>query len=344
MTLSATPTGIVRLTERTPQISGAEMVASLVPPPQFEDATFESYRADAAFPSQQNAKSTLMAFAGLGQPEARGGFLRRAKKGPAPRPGVYLDGGFGVGKTHLLAGTYHAMPVRRKYFGSFIEYTALVGALGYQNTVELFRGSDLLCIDEFELDDPGDTMVMTRLLGELVDSGTRLAATSNTPPNALGEGRFAAQDFLREIHAMAASFETIRIDGTDYRHRQLDGHAAALSSAEYEAAIADAGTRGMVSDDGFADLVAHLATVHPSRYIRLIDGLSMVGLRDVAALTDQSAALRFVAFIDRVYDAQMPIRATGETLDLVFPEEMLAGGYRKKYLRAISRLVASTLD
>ena len=120
------------------------------------------------------------------------------------------------------------MPVRRKYFGSFIEYTALVGALGYQNTVELFRGADLLCIDEFELDDPGDTMVMTRLLGELVSSGTRLAATSNTPPNALGEGRFAAQDFLREIHAMAASFQTMRIDGTDYRHRALDGHAAVL--------------------------------------------------------------------------------------------------------------------
>jgi cell division protein ZapE len=70
----------------------------------------------------------------------------------------------------------------------------------------------------------------------------------------------------------------------------------------------------------------------------------MVGLRDVAPLTDQSAALRFVAFIDRVYDAQLSIRATGTTLDLVFPEEMLAGGYRKKYLRAISRLVASTLD
>ena len=176
----------------------------------------------------------------MAAPEARGGFFRRAKKGPELKPGVYLDGGFGVGKTHLLAAIYHAMPVRRKYFGSFIEYTALVGALGYKNTVDLFRGSDLLCIDEFELDDPGDTMVMTRLLGELVASGTRLAATSNTPPNALGEGRFAAQDFLREIHAMAASFETIRIDGTDYRHRALDGHAAVLSDVEYEKTITDA--------------------------------------------------------------------------------------------------------
>ncbi|MET0671945.1 MAG: cell division protein ZapE [Microbacterium pygmaeum] len=344
MTSTATRTGIVHLSERTPQISGADMVASLVPPPQFADATFESYRADAAYPSQQEAKDTLMAFCGVGAPAARGGLFRRAKKAPEMKPGVYLDGGFGVGKTHLLASVYHALPARRKYFGSFIEYTALVGALGYQNTVTLFRGADLLCIDEFELDDPGDTMVMTRLLGELVASGTRLAATSNTPPNALGEGRFAAQDFLREIHAMSASFQTLRIDGTDYRHRALDGHAAVLAPAEYERTVTDAATTGLVSDDDFSTLVTHLASVHPSRYIRLIEGLSLVGLRDVAPLTDQSAALRFVAFIDRVYDAQLPIRATGATLDLVFPEEMLAGGYRKKYLRAISRLVASTLD
>ena len=336
-----TASGIVHLVDRTPQLAGAEMVAALVPPPQFADATFDTYRADPAFPSQQAAKDLLMAFSGAAKP-AKGGFFRRAKA-PEVKPGVYLDGGFGVGKTHLLAAVYHALPARRKYFGSFIEYTALVGALGYQNTVELFRGADLLCIDEFELDDPGDTMVMTRLLGELVGTGTRLAATSNTPPNALGEGRFAAQDFLREIHAMAASFQTVRIDGTDYRHRAVDGHAAVLTQPEYEAAVADASTRGPVSDDEFSALVAHLARVHPSRYIRLIEGLSAVGLRDVQPFTDQSAALRFVAFIDRVYEAELPIRATGKSLDLVFPDEMLAGGYRKKYLRAISRLVASTL-
>ncbi|MFB8385851.1 cell division protein ZapE [Microbacterium sp. NPDC055910] len=341
--MTAPATGIVRLTERSPQLTGAEMVAALVPPPQFADATFETYRTDAAYPSQQEAKERLMSFSGVGAPAAKGGLFRRAKRAPALKPGVYLDGGFGVGKTHLLASVFHALPARRKYFGSFIEYTALVGAIGYQNTVELFRGADLLCIDEFELDDPGDTMVMTRLLGELVSSGTRLAATSNTPPNALGEGRFAAQDFLREIHAMASSFDTLRIDGVDYRHRALDGHAAVLDEAQYTAAIADAATQSVAADDGFDELVSHLARVHPSRYIRLIDGVSVIGLRDVAPFTDQSSALRFVAFIDRVYDAQLPIRATGVSLDLVFPDEMLAGGYRKKYLRAISRLVASTL-
>ena len=342
--MTSTAAGIVHLTERQPQVTGAEMVAALVPPPQFADATFESYRADPAYPSQQAAKDALTTFAGVGKPAERGGFFRRAKKEPEQKPGVYLDGGFGVGKTHLLASIYHAMTVRRKYFGSFIEYTALVGALGYQNTVELFRGADLICIDEFELDDPGDTMVMTRLLGELVAGGTRMAATSNTPPNALGEGRFAAQDFLREIHAMSANFQTLRIDGTDFRHRALDGHAAVLTETEYEKALATAATSGAVSDDAFPALIAHLARVHPSRYIRLVEGLSTIGLRGVDEFDDQSAALRFVAFIDRAYDAQIPIRATGTSLDLVFGEEMLAGGYRKKYLRAISRLVALTLD
>jgi cell division protein ZapE len=336
--MTSTATGIVHLTERQPQLTGEEMLAALVPPPQFDDATFESYRADEAYPSQEDAKQQLTTFA-VGAPQAkRGGLFSRRPKTPELKPGVYLDGGFGVGKTHLLAAIYHAMPARRKYFGSFIEYTALVGALGYKQTVDLLRGSALLCIDEFELDDPGDTMVMTRLLGELVGSGTRLAATSNTPPNALGEGRFAAQDFLREIHAMADSFETIRIDGVDFRQRSFDGHAPALAPADYEAEL---GGYGTASDDAFDALIAHLARVHPSRYIRLIDGVDAIGLRDVRQLTDQSEALRFVAFVDRVYDAELPIRATGLPLDQVFGEDMLAGGYRKKYLRAISRLVAS---
>lgn len=340
--MTAPTAGIVHLAERQPVVSGAEMVAALVPPPQFDHATFDTYRADPEYPSQQDAKDRLVVFSQGGAALERGGLFRRAKKTADMKPGVYLDGGFGVGKTHLLAAIYHGMPARRKYFGSFIEYTALVGALGYQKTVELFRGADLLCIDEFELDDPGDTMVMTRLLGELVPTGTRLAATSNTPPNALGEGRFAAQDFLREIHAMAASFETIRIDGTDYRQRALDGHARVWDDAGYRAAIDAAAASGLVSDDSFGDLIGHLATVHPSRYVRLIEDVTTIGLRDVTTLQDQSAALRFVAFVDRAYDAQIPVRATGRPLDEVFGDEMLGGGYRKKYLRAVSRLNALT--
>ncbi|MEO7350152.1 MAG: AFG1/ZapE family ATPase, partial [Terrimesophilobacter sp.] len=214
------------------------------------------------------------------------------------------------------------------------------GALGYSATVQLLRGATLLCIDEFELDDPGDTRLMSRLLGELVASGTRLAATSNTPPNALGDGRFAAVDFLREIDSLAARFTIIRIDGLDYRRRALDGHAVSVSEIEFETALEE--IDGPTTVDDFGAVIRHLSTVHPSRYVKLVEGLSCVGLRNVQVLHSQTDALRFVAFVDRLYDGQVRVLATGTPLDQVFADDMLAGGYRKKYLRAASRLISLT--
>ncbi|WP_308796684.1 cell division protein ZapE [Agromyces silvae] len=335
---------MLRLVERNPVISGAEIASDLVPPPQFEHASFDSYRPDPDFPSQQAALDRLKEFAGAWRAAQRpGGFFSRKRPARIELPGVYLDGGFGVGKTHLLAALWHVAH-GPKYFGTFIEYTALVGALGYAPAVKLLTGAKLICIDEFELDDPGDTMLMTRFLGELMATGTRVAATSNTPPNALGEGRFAAADFLREIQGLASNFETLRIDGLDFRRRDVSGGAETLSDdAQVDrtaGALAERGHR--VSVDDFDALMAHLATVHPSKYIKLIDGVEIIGLRGVHELHDQSAALRLVAFIDRVYDAEVPIVSSGVPLDRVFDDDMMAGGYRKKYLRAMSRMTALT--
>ncbi|MGN6443863.1 cell division protein ZapE [Amnibacterium sp.] len=314
------------------------MAASLVPPRQFADARLENYRPDPEHPSQADAVEAVRAFAASwsGRPRS-GGLFRRAPKGQEQRPGLYLDGGFGVGKTHLLAALWHLAP-GRKYFGTFIEYTALVGALGYAEAVRLLSGASLIAIDEFELDDPGDTMLMSRFLGELVAGGTRIGATSNTPPNALGEGRFAAADFLREIQGLADRFTTVRIGGLDYRRRDAAESAVVAGDAAVEALPDDPGT----TVDEFDALIAHLATVHPARYVGLVDGLRTAGLLDVRALPGQTEALRFVALVDRLYDAQVRIVAGGLPLDRVFGEDMLAGGYRKKYLRAISRLVAMT--
>ena len=90
--------------------------------------------------------------------------------------------------------------------------------------------------------------------------------------------------------------------------------------------------------DDFDALCAHLATMHPSRYLALIEGVTAVFVTDVHALDDQSVALRLVALTDRLYDAGIPVVASGDKLDTVFSDEMLAGGFRKKYLRAASRL------
>jgi cell division protein ZapE len=165
----------------------------------------------------------------------------------------------------------------------------------------------------------------------------RLAATSNTLPGKLGEGRFAAEDFLREIQGLAARFRSLRINGEDYRHRGLP--EAPPPKADRVVAATAERVPGASLDD-FGDLLAHLARVHPSRYGALCDGVEAVCLRGVHPVTDQATALRLVVLADRLYDREVPVLASGEPFDRLFTPEMLAGGYRKKYFRAISRLTA----
>lgn len=336
------------LVDRFPHVAASELISGFVPPPQFSDESFDTYVPDPKWESQSLAVSKLRELASqlnsaVGQPAKKSAFgissrakkrrLERRNTGSVSR-GVYLDGGFGVGKTHLLAALYRSAPLA--VFGSFVEYTNLVGALGFDSTVEELSRFDLVCIDEFELDDPGDTVLVSSLLSQLVDRGVYLAATSNTLPDKLGDGRFAADDFLREIQSLANQFEVVRIDGDDYRHRDLASTPKVASPAELDlAAQAPKATR-----DSFGSLLVHLAKVHPSQFGAMVEGVDVACVDDVFTVEDQSQALRFVALVDRLYDEQVKLVASGVPIDQVFSDEMLAGGFRKKYRRALSRLNA----
>lgn len=328
---------VSRLVDVTPVVPADQLVAQMVPPSMFDDASFDSYIPDPAEPSQAEAVQICRRFTervAARRAPKKGLFGRRPKV--VQGTGVYLDGGFGVGKTHLLTAIYHSCP-EPKAFGTFVELTHVVGALGFNRAVEELSGHSVLCIDEFELDDPGDTMLVSRLLDELTTAGVSVAATSNTLPDQLGEGRFAAKDFMREIRKMSGLFESIRVDGPDYRHRNLPPAPDPMSDADVEAEAED--TEGATLDD-FDTLCEHLSTLHPSKYNRLVDGVTKACLRGVRPLPDQSIALRMVVLADRLYDGGIPVRNSGESLDAMFTEEMLEGGYRKKYLRATSRLLA----
>ncbi|MYW04918.1 cell division protein ZapE [Streptomyces sp. SID3343] len=325
------------LTERRPSVPADRLVAEMVPPPRFGNVRFATYNPDPNQPGQAAAVQRLERFAAELNRDDGGRkrwFRRELAAGPS---GIYLDGGYGVGKTHLLASLWHAAP-GPKSLCTFVELTNLVGALGFRQTVEALSGHRLLCIDEFELDDPGDTVLVSTLLGKLADAGVKLAATSNTLPDKLGEGRFASQDFMREIQGLSARFEALRIDGDDYRHRGLPAAPAPVSDEVVDKA-AQAAPEGAALDD-FPALLAHLAAVHPSRYGAMLDGVTGVFWRGVCPVDDQATALRLVVLADRMYDRELPVVASGVPFDELFTEEMLAGGYRKKYLRAVSRLVA----
>ena len=58
--------------------------------------------------------------------------------------------------------------------------------------------------------------------------------------------------------------------------------------------------------DDFDALCAHLATMHPSRYLALIEGVPAVFITGVHPIDDQNVALRLVSLTDRLYDAGHP--------------------------------------
>jgi cell division protein ZapE len=289
------------LVDRQPTVSPQRLIAQLVPPPTFADVSFDTYRPDPAEPTQSAALTSCLLFCDEAVRRRAGRRKLFGKREPLPGVGLYLDGGFGVGKTHLLASAYWRLPDSVEHpraFATFGELTQLAGVFGFVECIELLGEYTVVCIDEFELDDPGNTTLISRMLSQLVERGVSVAATSNTLPEQLGEGRFAAQDFLREINTLASIFTTVRIEGPDYRHRGLPPAPKPLSDDEVRARAEQ--VPGSTLDD-FDALCAHLATMHPSRYLTLIEGVSAVHITGVHRIDDQSVALRLVSLTTSCY-------------------------------------------
>ena len=315
---------LLDLTQLKSEVTVAELLEELVPPSEFSKVSFASYIPDDAFPSQTAAAQKTQ------------DFISRVNRQRDESIGIYLDGGFGVGKTHLLASAYHASKVRTA-FGPFLSFTSIIGYLGFQEAISVFGKYKFICIDEFELDDPGDTMIMSRFLKELASKGISFAATSNTPPNALGEGRFASDNFQREIASVANRFAMIRIDGEDYRHRSKEYDFKTLSQLDLDS-YTDSGVRALSTS--FGELLDYLASIHQSRYVKLAEQFDVLLISDLFEIQDQFQGIRLVSFIDRCYEAGISLRSTGRTPAEIFRADHLQGAYQKKYRRCLSRLFA----
>jgi cell division protein ZapE len=329
----------VRLVDRVPDLDVHELVSRFVPPRRFASVRFENYVPNPEHQSQAAALVAMERFAAdlieRERPPARRLARRRRGVEHDGAPARYLDGGYGVGKTHLLAALWHAAPPPKAYL-TFAELTALIGFVGMAEAVDALGRQRLLCIDEFELDDVANTLMTVTFLRSIIPA-VRVVTTSNALPDRLGEGRFSADDFRREISAIAAHFEVVTIDGPDYR-RRARGVVDMLDGETLERLVDD--MPGLMAVDDFDSLLVHLRRVHPVRFGALLDGLDAVVVRGLHPIADQGDALLFCALVDELYDAELRLLTSGCRVDELFPESYRRGGYRKKYGRCESRLAA----
>ena len=311
------------------------------PPPRFGNTRFSSYKPQ--HPSQYEALQHCQRFidSPLATNDSFRWFWQEAL--PAKGEGLYLDGGFGVGKTHLLAAAFHASAIKHKAYLSFQELVYTIGALGKEKAKEAFAPYQLLCIDEFELDDPGNTLIVKSFLADAFARGSKVITTSNTPPAAQGEGRFNARDFQREIQSIAERFSVLSLEGPDYRHR--DHMATLLDPTKLEQQRRQASSSQenqeaqKVVYSGWNGLLQRLQSLHPSRYGNLLQHIGQLYVQGVTTIDNQNDALRFVHFIDKLYDMQVAFQAAGDVaLEDIFDASYRQGAYAKKHYRCLSRL------
>jgi cell division protein ZapE len=153
---------------------------------------------------------------------------------PAPRPmtGLYLWGGVGRGKTHLMDWFVDALPLpgkRRVHFHHFMHeiHTAMAHMPKQPDPLEVLAEREaartrVLCLDEFVVHDITDAMILYGLLRALFARGLTLVTTSNTLPQALYRNGLQRQRFVPAIELLERHTRVFELDGgTDYRLRVL---------------------------------------------------------------------------------------------------------------------------
>ncbi len=199
-----------------------------------QDLQRDDFQYDAA---QENAVKHLQRLYDdiVNQPEQPQGFFSRLfNRQPQQKiTGLYFWGGVGRGKTYLVDTFYEALPTDRKmrvHFHRFMhrvhdELKKLKEVKDPLETVaDIFKKeTDIICFDEFFVQDITDAMLLGGLMQALFARDIILVATSNIVPDELYRNGLQRARFLPAIALVKENTEVVNVDsGIDYRLRTLE--------------------------------------------------------------------------------------------------------------------------
>lgn len=148
--------------------------------------------------------------------------------------GAYIWGPVGRGKTMLMNRFYAELTIESKIRIHYHHFMAKVHAAlqQYAGTSDPLRyiAADwagqyqVLCIDEFMVEDIADAMLLGTLWQHLFDLDVLLITTSNTPPQSLYANGLQRQRFLPTIDLLHSNCDVLELDGgKDYRRQAAGG-------------------------------------------------------------------------------------------------------------------------
>lgn len=310
--------------------------------------------------------------------ERRNGLVDRVRNlfgAPAREPvrGLYLWGGVGRGKTHIVNALHASLPFpdkMRVHFHAFMQTVhRRLRDLGDHRDplVAVAEGfaaqARIICFDEFHVSDITDAMLLGRLLDGLFSRGVTLVATSNIAPDDLYLDGLQREQFLPAIDLIKTHTDVVELDGgVDYRLRVLErgeiyysplgaGAEGALlrcleslapddlrMDASLEIAGRDIDVRAIADGIVWFEFAAICETARSAGdYIEIARRFHTVLLSNVPGMDDErrDRVVRFIHLVDELYERNVNLIVSAAAP----PENLYTGSQLLvRFDRARSRL------
>ncbi len=287
--------------------------------------------------------------------------------------GIYLWGGVGRGKTFLMDMFYHALPFAEKkrfHFHHFMQHVhhALQLKKGMPDPLkevaaDFAKSMDVLCFDEFYVEDIGDAMILAALFKHLFWQGVTLIVTSNAEPEQLYLNGLQRDKFLPAITLIQQFTSVLALNhAEDYRMQFLHQHKLYHYPLTPQSALQMAEAFDYLSDEpgieqkvliimnrsiptvkcgegivwfSFESLCTTARSVQD--YIEIARSFHIVLLSDVKRMGNEAEnhARRFIGLVDEFYDRHVTLILSAQ----VSLDELYHGTrYKIAFQRTLSRL------
>ena len=289
--------------------------------------------------------------------------------------GLYIWGGTGVGKTHLVNLFFSGLDIERKWRIHFHRFMQRIhderhGLPDREDPLRIVadgiaKRAQVICLDEFHISDIADAMILSRLLEALFERKVIIVATSNIHPSKLYAGGLQRERFLPAIDLIERFMEVVHLQGIiDYRLRTLEqGGIWHLSSdldgqEALEGRFHDLASPPIVEGGNLCILGREIPVLRHAEgiawfefvalcegprsvndYIEIARSCHTIMLSGVPAFDDEyraDALRRFIHLVDEIYDRNVNL-----IIEAAVPTNALYSGTRLEWLfqRTRSRLI-----